>query len=184
MINRSGTDQVIPQTFNKRQLSSCLKYLIGNIQFTLPETNLSPENWGPLDVRRFLLETIISRCYACFREGKLLFYGPKLLSKWGSAFRATKMLFGGWRWWDVCHIVPYYIHWNFFEGVWEVQLGSQESQTIVWSFAYDNNGSFWAQQNFKEKQITPPQNQHCAVLLCQLGKLEFQTRINGCFWFP
>ena len=34
---------------------------------TLPETNIAPEN-DPLESRRFLLETIIFRCYVSFRE--------------------------------------------------------------------------------------------------------------------
>ena len=39
--------------------------------FTLPETNIfAPENRGPLEVWRFLLETTISRGELSFREGR------------------------------------------------------------------------------------------------------------------
>ena len=37
---------------------------------TLLETNIAPEN-TPLEVWRFLLETIIFRCYVSFREGNV-----------------------------------------------------------------------------------------------------------------
>ena len=41
---------------------------------TLPETNITPEN-DPLEVWRFLLETIIFRFYVSFRDGNT--YTPK-----------------------------------------------------------------------------------------------------------
>ena len=43
---------------------------------TLPETNMAPEN-RPLEVRRFLLETTIFRCYVSFRVLVTFLFLPK-----------------------------------------------------------------------------------------------------------
>lgn len=46
----------------------------GELDVTLPESNISPENRGPLEFRRFLLESIIFRGDVSFRDLEFVFF--------------------------------------------------------------------------------------------------------------
>ena len=85
------------QTMGSRYIFLCLKkagFQVG----TLPETNMAPEkkSWK----RRFLLETIIFRCYVSFRECiplVLYFTRSRKAKVWG-VWDQPKSLARRWRW--------------------------------------------------------------------------------------